>query len=298
MPGYIKAVQYAVLTAETLSFARAAMQAGVKQATLSRRITGLEDRIGFKLFSRSTRGAVPTDLGVSWLSEAKQTLANLDVLYASGSAIGAGQAGKIGIGFSTSLAAGQLRALITDFVQRFPALRIAGLEADRDKLCQALKFRSVDIAILAGGVTETNFERRPLWSERIVVVLSAKHHLAEKERVYWSDLRSERFVLAQQDPGVDLANLLKSRLCEPGFQPDVELQEVSRDNVVNMVPIGGFISLTTDTALGRTPGIVLKEVYDVAGGVARIDYAGYWRDDNQNPVLSRLLKLLGDRYPA
>lgn len=299
MPFDIVALRYSILAADTFSFARAAAQSGVKQATLSKRIAGLEARLGFKLFQRSTRGAIPTEAGLSFLDEAKRVLANLDALYASGRAIGAGQAGTLGIGFSTSLSAGNMRALIIDLVERFPDLRLVGVEGDRRRLSQALHGRSVDFAVVSGDLPEFGLKRRPLWSERVMVVLPETHALVEKDRIYWPDLRQERFILPQQDPGVDLADLAKARLSEPGWHPDVDVHEVSRDNIAAMVPIGRFISLATETALGRAfPGVVMREVYDVGGGVAHIDYAGYWRGDNQSPVLARLLKLVGDRYPA
>jgi DNA-binding transcriptional LysR family regulator len=299
MPFDIAALRYAVLTAKTFSFARAAAQAGVKQSTLSKRISGLEHRIGVKLFERSTRGAFPPEVGLGWLDEASRVLGNLNALHIKARAIGAGHSGTIGIGFSTSLAAGNMRALIADLVHRFPELRVHGIEGDRVRLAQALESHGVDFAVLSGKLPDTGLERLPLWSERVMVVLPEGHSLAKKDRVYWTDLRRERFILPQQDPGADLAEVARARLSEPGWQPDIEVHEVSRDNVANMVPIGRFISLTTETVLGRSlAGVTLREVYDAANGVAHVDYAGYWRCDNQNPVLVRLLKLVKDRYPA
>ena len=132
-----------------------------------------------------------------------------------------------------------------------------------------------------------------------MIVMSDAHALAGKERIYWPDVRDERFIFSQQDPGADLADLARARLCEPGFLPDIEVHEVSRDNIVNMVPIGSFISLTTDASLGRSvPGVALRELSDLSNGVVHLGYHGYWRADNENPALAQLLKLISDRYPA
>jgi DNA-binding transcriptional LysR family regulator len=59
----IKQLRYAVATADTTSFSRAASALNVKQSTLSKRIALLEDRLGIALFERTTRGAVPTESG-------------------------------------------------------------------------------------------------------------------------------------------------------------------------------------------------------------------------------------------
>ncbi|MBC3941111.1 LysR family transcriptional regulator [Sphingomonas albertensis] len=294
----IIALRYAVLTADTLSFARAAAQEGVKQATLSKRIASLESRLGLNLFERSTRGAVPTETGAGFLDVARRILFDLEALQANGRAIGAGHGGKLGIGFSTSLAAGNMRALIVDFVHDFPQLRLLNIEGDRCRLAQALHARSIDFAVISGDVPEIGLKRRAMWSERIMVMLHDEHMLAQKDRVYWSDLRAERFILPRQGSGTDLADLVRARLGEPGWQPDVETQEVSRENVANFVPIGRYVTLTTDTVLGRVlPGVVLREIHELSAHISHISYAGYWRSDNSSPALARLLKLVGDRYP-
>jgi DNA-binding transcriptional LysR family regulator len=291
-------LRYAVLAADTLSFARAAMQERVKQTTLSRRVAALEARLGLKLFERSTRGAVPTEAGLGFIDLARRILIDIDTLQASGRAIGAGQRGTLGIGFSTSLATGNMRALMVDFVSRHPELRLQNIEGDRSRLAQALHARAIDFAVINGGLPEIGLARRAMWSERVMTMLHAGHALVHKERIYWPDLRAERFILPRQDPGGDLADLVNARLSEPGWKPDVETQEVSRENVANFVSIGRYVTLTTDAALGRIlPGVVLREIHEMSGHISHIAYAGYWHGDNANPALARLLKLIGERYP-
>jgi DNA-binding transcriptional LysR family regulator len=294
----IKQLRYAVLAAETRSFARAAAVLRIKQATLSRRISALEKRIGITLFERSTRGAVPTEAGQSFIEHARGILADLDGLIANSHAIGSGRVGTLGLGFSTSLASGQMRALIVDFLEHHPDVRIVGIEGDRCRLSQGLHARAIDLAVISGEIPAQGLQRRALWSERVMLVLPDGHALAEKDRIYWTDLRKERFIVARQDPGLDLADLLIARLGEPGVRPDVVTHEVSRDNVINMVSVGRFLSLATETVLGRTlPGVVLREIHDNSSQ-AHIDYVGYWRTDNSNPTMTQMLKLIAARYPG
>lgn len=171
----VVALRYAVVAAVSLSFARAAQEMGVKQATLSRRIASLEGRLGFRLFNRSTRGAVPTEAGLRYLDGARRILADLDRLHSGGLAIGAGRNGKFGVGFSTSLAAGNMRALLVDLFRAFPDLRVIGLEADRRRLSQALHARAIDFAVIGGDLPDLGLARRTLWSERVMVVLPSGH---------------------------------------------------------------------------------------------------------------------------
>jgi DNA-binding transcriptional LysR family regulator len=298
MPHDITALRYTVLAADTHSFARAAELVGVKQATLSRRISQLESRMGLTLFARTTRGAMPTEAGQGFVEHARSILADLDELIVKGRAIGAGRVGTLALGFSTSLASGSMRTLIVDFLNRYPDVRMIGIEKDRSYLCEALRARTADFAVISGEISLENLKRHPLWSERVMLVLSATHPLSEKGRIYWTDLRGERFILPQQDPGADLADMLTARLCEPGNKPDVVTHDVTRDNIINMVSLGRFLSITTETTLGRTfPGVLLREIHDSAGPT-HINYAGYWRHDNSNPPVAQMLRLVGERYPC
>jgi DNA-binding transcriptional LysR family regulator len=298
VPFDIVALRYVVLAADTVSFARAAAQFGVKQATLSKRIALLEARMGLKLFERSTRGAVPTEYGLGFVDTARQLLGDLKSLHSSGRALGAGHVGMLGVGYSTSLAAGNMRALIIDYREHFPEVRLVGIEGDRCRLSQALHGRTIDFAVINGDLPDGGLAKRRLWAERVLVVLPEAHALAHKERIYWPDLRSERIITTQQDPGLDLANLAMARLSEPGWRPDVETREISRENLLALSPIGRFVSMTTDPALGRSiPGVVLREIHEHGGGMIHIDYSGYWRSDNASPALARLLELIDDRYP-
>src|SRR3546814_6501868 len=130
--------------------------------------------------------------------------------------------------------------------------------------------------------------RKALWAERIMIVLSQDHPLLAKDRVHWVDLRKHRFVISAQDPGHDLASVLMARLGEPGSSPDVSMFDVSRENVLTMVSAASYVSLTTAAAMGSTlPGVVLRHIYESKNGRAHLEYAVYWRSDNENPVIKR-----------
>lgn len=269
----------------------------IKQATLSRRVSDLEHRLGIKLFERTTRGAMPTQAGTAFISSARRILGDIDELQLQVRAIRNGEAGELTIGFSTSLASGNLRFALVEFQRRYPDIRLNGLEGDRGRLNHALHSGQIDFAIVTGQIGEAGLCRRPLWSERIMVALPEGHALEEAERIYWSDLRHQGFVLPRHDPGPDLVDLLRARLSEPGYAPDIETQNVSRENVLVMVSAGWFLTLVPESALGVThPGIVLRDVHELTGQT-RIDYCCYWRSDNHSPALRRFLGLIRDRYP-
>src|ERR1700682_4035314 len=72
-----ESLSFALLISDLGSIARAANILGMKQATLSRKLTALESRVGVRLFDRATRGAVPTVSGAGFLNQARRIVADL-----------------------------------------------------------------------------------------------------------------------------------------------------------------------------------------------------------------------------
>lgn len=181
---------------------------------------------------------------------------------------------------------------------RFPDVQFDGVEAGPDKLFYGLQVRMIDAVIAPIGSTEARALSRPLWSERLLVVLSDCSGLLEKERIYWPDLRREVFVVPGKALGPTIGNLISARLTEQGYRSAVIYQDTSLESVIGMTAAKRFIAVTTEASRGiNWPDLRFREIYDSAGPT-RLDFALYWRDDNQNPALKRFFKLNEERYPG
>ena len=111
----VRQLRYAVLTADTRSFSRAATALNMKQATLSLRVTQLEDKLGIKLFTRSTRGAEPTEMGQVFLESARRIITDIDNLQTTARAVSYGEQGRLAVGYSSSLMAGNLKQTFSEY---------------------------------------------------------------------------------------------------------------------------------------------------------------------------------------
>jgi DNA-binding transcriptional LysR family regulator len=65
-------VRLFLVVAEHRTLSEAARRLGISQATASRRLTALEDRVGYPLFDRTVEGAEITTLGTRWLEPARR----------------------------------------------------------------------------------------------------------------------------------------------------------------------------------------------------------------------------------
>src|SRR6266404_2435194 len=291
-------LRYAVAAADHGSFRQAAEALLLRQSTLSRCIRQLEERLQMIVFERSSGGVRATQAGRDFLRMARSILEQMDTLVTGAYSVGRGEAGRLMIGFYTSLSAGNLRATLVDYAQRFPQIDLGMVESSRTRLVTALRNGVIDIAIVTGETPLLDSEAMPLWSDRTMVALPEDHRLSANEIVYWTDLRTETVLLSQYDPGRELEDLLISKLVSPDDRPKLKRHDISRGIIKSLVSVGFGVSLVTESDIGASfSGLVYREIRD-GSGPSRIGYSAHWREDNNNPALTSFLKLLGERYPS
>ncbi len=292
----LRQLRYLIAAAEAGSFSRAARSLNIKQATLSRHILETEKRLGMVLFDRKTRGATLTANGATYLRTAQRIVKEFEELNAWVRATNNGHSGKLAVGFYTSFSAGNLRATLSEFGERHPDVRVRGFERDRDMLLAGIENGLLDIAIMVGETPYPGLMSRPFWSERVLVAMPEGHRLTALERVHWTDLTGERFLLTERDPGPETRNMLLGKLGMPGYTPEIDMDDIGRDTVLSVIGLGAHISIVAESALGiHVPGVTFREVHET-NGHTRIGFSGYWRDDNDNAVLRRFLDFVAVRY--
>jgi DNA-binding transcriptional LysR family regulator len=293
----LRHLRYAEAAERCGSFRKAADLLSLKQSNLSRRVRALEDQLGVKLFERTNGGVRATAAGRDFICGARRVLEELQTLVDSANAVGRGDAGHLTIGFYTSLSAGHLRASLVEYARRFPQIEISAVEGSRSRLCGGIQSGTIDVAIVTGEPVPDCGRSMALWSERIIVALPEDHPLAANEIIYWTDLKRERFLLSERDPGPEIQEILISKLASPGDLPNVVKHDVSPENIKSLVGAGCGVSLMCEACIGASyAGLVYREARD-GNGATRIGYCAYWKDCNDNPALRNFIRLLEERCP-
>ncbi|RZN31457.1 LysR family transcriptional regulator [Bradyrhizobium sp. Leo121] len=294
----LQQLRLAVVACDFGSFRRAAEALSIKHNVLSRSISQLEYLVGASLFERSSGGIKPTLTGRAVLRIARLILEQVDMLVDTGRSGGRGDTGHLVIGFYTSMSTGNLRATIAELKKLLPQLELATMERSRSRLMTALRNGTVDIVVSPGRLPSKDIRSQLLWSERILISLPQDHPLAARDTIFWTDLRNEKILLSEYDPGRELEDLLISKLVLPDDRPTVERHDVSRGIIKSLTSMGMGLSLVMESDIGASfAGLVYRELQD-GSGPSRVDFHAHWRDDNENPALKRLLNLLAERYPS
>ena len=294
----LKHLRLAATAANCGSFRKAAELLRLQQSTLSRSIRQIEHHLGVTLFERSSGGVNPTAAGRLVLRLARTILEELDTLIVTARSAQNSKTGRLAVGFCTSLSAGNLQASLLEFKQRFPSIELAMVERSRACLATALRNRALDVLIVTGSVPLTDCKTRPLWSERVLLVIPQNHPLTRRETTNWTDLRGETVLLSNYDPGRELEELLISKLLSPEDRPKFERHHVSTGVIKHLIGMKAGISVVLESDFDANfADLVYRELRDDAGP-SRFEYSAYWRTDNENPTLDAFLELLAERYPS
>jgi DNA-binding transcriptional LysR family regulator len=289
----LRHLRYVIAAARNGSFSAAGHELNVRQPIISKRIREVEDELGVFLFDRSTAGARLTPTGEEFVVGARRIVDAFHRLSDRAKASGAGNIGRIAVGFYKSTSSGCFRAALKSFREKFPSVEVELMEASYLELKAGVMSGAIDLAIVLGDTGKAELlDSMALWSAQLVVALPEDHPLAEKSNIYWPELKGERFLISHDDPGPDIRNVLLRHLAGPSDHPEIVMRQLSRESILSEVGSGQGIGLQTETASAAAgQGVVFRPVHDGNGGI-RLGYIACWRPDNTNPVLKNFFDTL------
>ena len=168
----LRALQYLLKVADTLSFSRAARAFGVPASSISRRITDLEAALGVELLHRTTRTVRLTEVGALYLEQVRAGLAQLDDADELLGQRSSTPSGTLRISAMPGYGQRLLMPALQDFGERYPDIVLdvhlsdALVELGRDQ---------VDIAIRGGRQPQDRVVARRLDPNRFVLAASPQY---------------------------------------------------------------------------------------------------------------------------
>jgi DNA-binding transcriptional LysR family regulator len=159
-----------VTIVETGSIARAAQILHVAQPALSVQMRQLEDLTGCQLLSRSSRGVVPTPVGLEFCRRAKETLRMLEGLRDIGREQASLPSGHVVIGTAASVAVMVAVPLVQAARECYPGITLELLESPGAHIGEMLLRGRVDIALMAGEYSASGMHVVQVAQEDLFVV--------------------------------------------------------------------------------------------------------------------------------
>jgi len=291
----LRQLRYFVAVADAGSFSGAAAELGVLQPTVSQHIQRLENRLHTNLFERHARGVRLTHAGQNLLRSARRIIFEVDRALASAGRVARAEAGKLPLGFYTSLSSGPLRDTLAALRAEAPEVTFELYEGNPPDLLAALREYRIDLALTVLEVTSPEFTTLRLWDEALVAALAETHPLAAQKTVTWNELADVRLVVRTWETGAVLYTFLAGRIARDRYLP-ADQHYVSREVLLGLVGLGFGMTVLGESAVGaRYPGVVFRPI---AEPDAFVPVTAAWLADNDNPVRGRFVAMLRDRLKA
>ena len=163
--------------AELGSFSRAADKLGLPKSTVSRRLAGLEQRVGERLLLRTTRCQTLTEFGLQLLEHARQVAAEVEAVAALSEHRQAAPSGRLRVSMPSDFANLLLADMLAAFMALHPAIT---LDLDLSPRRVDLLGEGFDVAVRMGDLPDDAL----LTARRLAVfpngLYAAPDYLAER----------------------------------------------------------------------------------------------------------------------
>ena len=191
-------LKYFVTIAEELHYNHAAEKLFVSQPALSQQIQLLENEIGVELFVKIKRKKLRkvelTKAGESFLIDAKKILQLSQKAIENARKIGLQQE-IIRLGVYKMLLKERIVEVITLFSSNFPTVKLKIIELPTFVSVQdALMEETIDLGLTLMPLRYAELSAKTTQQGHLVVILSAKHPLANEEFVKLSALKNEKWI--------------------------------------------------------------------------------------------------------
>ena len=143
----LEAMQTFVKVAETSSFAEAARQLHMSPPAVTRAVSALEEQIGTRLFTRTTRVVRLTEAGSRYFEDCRKILAEVEEAEAAASGSYVRPTGVLNVTASVLFGQQFMVPILTEFLRENPEVTIRGIFVDR---VVNLVDEGIDVAIRIG----------------------------------------------------------------------------------------------------------------------------------------------------
>ncbi|MCM3097955.1 LysR family transcriptional regulator [Priestia megaterium] len=195
----VRVLRYFLTVAREGNITRAADFLHVTQPTLSRQLKGLEQKLGKKLFIRSSHSVILTDEGMLLRNRAEEIVNMMDKLEAEFSSMEETIGGDVYIGGGETEAMKHIARVAKDVQVRYPNIRYHLYSGNEEDITERLDKGLLDFGILIqpADISKYNYLNMPakdVWG----VVMKKDSSLAVKESIQAADLLNVPLICSRQ----------------------------------------------------------------------------------------------------
>jgi DNA-binding transcriptional LysR family regulator len=214
-----------VTLADTGSLHQAARRMNTSQPSLSIALRDAESALGGKLFERSRRGLLPTEMGAYTIRQARLILADLCRLQDE-FALGRDGHALLRVGALPLTMLEIIPRALASLRRTEPALRVEFHEDAASELLAALASGSLDLVVgrmLPEFAANIDLEPAFLFNESFCVISGTHHPFAKRRRIAWIDLRASDWI--QSPSNTALSDYFVEAFLRRGLTPALPIYQ-------------------------------------------------------------------------
>ena len=287
-----------VAVAEELHFGAAATRLQMTQPPLSRQIQQLERELSTPLFERTSRRVALTHAGRALLPNAHQLLDLAAKAVAEARSVGEGAAGTITIAYTAMAGQSVVPEMLRRAADELPGVSVLLRELVSREQVEALERGTVDIGLIRPLPARPQVRSRPAFRERLAVAVSSDSPLAQQDKpLRLVDLNDEQLLMYSPRGARYFHDLLLSMFVASGVRPNIVQYAEQVPALLALVSAGLGFTLVPESACRIAPDTVTLlpiSESDPSSSVNRVELDVAWNAESHNPLVARLLSLVGD----
>lgn len=214
-------LEYVLAVAKYRNFTRAAEEIKISQSSLSQQINKLENELGTSLFVRTTRSVQLTPAGAEFVVHAQRIMSEVNNARSCIQEYVSVVKGYLPLGGLAIVGHYNLPNLLSSFQENFPGVKLNLVEEQCEELLDLLHSSKIDAAFVQIAKPNPHFQFIPLVTDKMVVVTSHRHPLANRVSVDLKELQHEKFIMTPPTSG-HYRDFHDACLAE-GFVPNIVL---------------------------------------------------------------------------
>jgi len=191
----LQQLEYIVAIDTHRHFGRAAKACFVSQPTLSAMLQKLEEELQVKIFDRSKKPVVPTEIGETMIAQARRILREVSRLKEEVQDHREVVAGELRLGIIPTLAPYLVPLFLKKFIQKYPGVKLKISEHTTEDIISRLKSDRLDAAILVTPLQQSAMKEYVLFYEPFLVYSSSEY---KKEYLLPEDIDPDKLWLLEE----------------------------------------------------------------------------------------------------
>ncbi|UTW48540.1 LysR family transcriptional regulator [Bacterioplanoides sp. SCSIO 12839] len=193
----VVAMRSFIRVVETGSFSAVAKEQNTNQATISKRIAGLEDKLGTRLLVRGNRTHTLTETGKTYYERVSNIVMEIDEAEAEARSLTATPKGHLRVTVPTMFGGMYIAPVISEFLATYPEI---SLDFKFDENSVDLVKEGIDVAIRLGDLQDSSMIAKNLGYDELIIVASPEYLEKNSTPTKLEDLENHNCLIYSLSP--------------------------------------------------------------------------------------------------